>query len=343
MTSTAFVQVAIIQACDLPQLHGNFRLSSRLRSTLFAIIFAISSGCGWTGKPPVMSSLPETVPPVLKTKDDQPEESSSKRKLLLGASPVVKPRQSLDEMFLFQPVKIAQQNPPPAPSRFEDVDFAAADGTKLHGWWLPNSQPHAVVLYLHGNGGNLWYLTNQLRWLNETTQCSVFAVDYRGYGLSEGTPTVAGVLKDVRAARIETAKRAGIAATEVVLMGRSLGGALAIQSASEVPPRALIVESTFTTLEEVGKVHMGALAKLVPNDRLESLSALAECSAPLLHSHGDADRVIPFEQGEQLHQVAAGPKQFIRIPGGDHNDPPTRDYLAALERFLAELPSTSGP
>lgn len=315
----------------------------RLVASVIAV--TILAGCGCAGKPLATSvNIPPSTEAISESPNEPSEDASPKRKLLVGSSsPVIKPRQSLDEMFLFQPVKITQQNTPPVPSRFEDVEFMAEDGTKLHGWWLPHSQPNAVVLYLHGNGGNLWYLTNQLRWLNESTHCSVFAVDYRGYGLSEGTPTVDGVLKDVQAARIETAKRAGIAVTDVVLMGRSLGGALAIQSAKETPPRALIVESTFTTLEEVGKVHMGALAKLVPNDRLDSLSALAECSAPLLHSHGDADRVIPFEQGQQLHQAAKGPKQFIRIPGGDHNDPPTQEYLAALERFLTELPSASGP
>ena len=242
-------------------------------------------------------------------------------------------------MILFQPVKIDPERSPTTPLPFEDVAFTAEDGTKLCGWWLPHSQPKVVVLYLHGNGGNLWYLTDLLRWLNETAGCAVFAVDYRGYGLSEGTPTVDGVLQDVRAARIETATRAGIASTDVVLMGRSLGGALAIQSAKETPPRGLIVESTFTTFQEVGKIHMGALAKLVPDDRLDSLSALTGCSAPLLHSHGDADRVIPFEQGERLHQVATGPKQFIRIPGGDHNDRPRREYLVELQRFLSNLPA----
>lgn len=305
------------------------------------MVVVVGAGCEGTGKPAVMSpSLPERV---VKSDHEPSEESPPKRKPLLRvSSPVIKPRQSLDEMFLFQPVKIDRQHTPPVPLPFEDVEFTAEDGTKLHGWWRSYSQPKAVVLYLHGNGGNLWYLTDTLRWLNETADCAVFAVDYRGYGQSEGTPTVAGVLQDVRAARIQTAKRAGVAVTDVVLMGRSLGGALAIQSAKETPPRAMILESTFTTLEDAGRVHMGSLAKLVPDGRLDSLSAIQDCTAPLLHSHGDTDRVIPFTQGLRLHEAASGPKQFVRIPGGDHNDRPTPEYLETLRCFLADLSPVEG-
>ncbi len=303
--------------------------------------FPVIAGCGWTGRPPVLSPPTVTATSETPEAESEPEKPAAKlrlTKLLSSASPEVKPRQSLDEMFLFQPIKIPPERSQSAPLPFEDVELTARDGTRLRAWWVGHPQPQAVVLYLHGNGGNLWYLLDGLRWLNETAECSVMAVDYRGYGDSTGTPTVVGVLQDVRAARTEAARRGGVEETGIVLMGRSLGGALAIQSAQETPPRGLILESTFTTLEEVGRVHLGSLAKLVPNDRLDSLAALSSYSGPLLHSHGSADRVIPYEHGVRLHAVATGPKQFIRIEGGDHNDPPTRDYLAALREFLHTLP-----
>lgn len=268
--------------------------------------------------------------------NDVEQRSSS---LLTSASPVVKPRQSLDEIFLFQPIKIPEEKQNlGALQPFEEVDLTAEDGTRLRAWWVDHPQRRAVVLYLHGNGGNLWYLRDTLRWLHDAAECSVMAVDYRGYGESEGTPTVAGVLQDVRAARQETARRAGITESEVVLIGRSLGGALAIQAAKEVPPRGLVIESTFTTLEEVGRIHMGALAALVPDGRLDSMSTLAGYSGPLLHSHGDADRVIPYAQGVRLYEVATGPKRFVSIAGGDHNDALPAEYLTALQGFLRDLP-----
>lgn len=301
----------------------------------------VFAGCGWTGRTPVMS--PPSVTEVSNKEDIHPEAETASNKprarsLLTSVSPAVKPRQSLDEMVLFQPVKIPKARTQTAPVPFEDVELTAGDGTRLRAWWVGHPQPSAVVLYLHGNGGNLWYLQDVLRWLNDTAHCAVMAVDYRGFGDSDGTPTVDGVLQDVRAARTEAAKRGGIAESEIVLMGRSLGGALAIQSAKELSPRGLIIESTFTTLEEVGRVHMGSLAALVPDGRLDSLTALADYSGPLLHSHGDADRVIPFTQGLRLFSVAAEPKQFVRIDGGDHNDPPTSEYLATLLEFLRDLP-----
>lgn len=247
-------------------------------------------------------------------------------------------RRSLDEMLLFQPTKLPADRVLLAPLPFTDVIVAAEDGTQVRGWWAEHRAPEAIVLYLHGNAGNLWSVKEFLRWLHERADCSVFAVDYRGYGLSDGVPTVEGVLQDVRAARAELVRRSGAPATETVLIGRSLGGALAIQSTAETPPRGLVLESTFTSLEEVARVHVSKLSLLVPQGRLDSLATLAGYQGPLLHSHGDADRVIPYAQGERLHAVAAGPKQFITIRGGDHNDPPPAEYLHALRAFLRTLP-----
>lgn len=253
-------------------------MSMKAWSRLILMSLTFVPGCGWTGRTAVLS------PPEIDTTDqttagNRETDGAMKKprlaRLLSSSSPAVKPRQSLDEMFLFQPVKIPPDRAETAPLPFEDVELSARDGTRLRAWWGAHPQPRAVVLYLHGNGGNLWYMQDGLRWLNEVAKCSVMAIDYRGYGESEGTPTVAGVLEDVRAAREEAARRGGIEESDIVLMGRSLGGALAIQSAKETPPRGLIIESTFTTLEEVGRVHMGSLAKLVPNGRLDSLAALA--------------------------------------------------------------------
>jgi pimeloyl-ACP methyl ester carboxylesterase len=245
---------------------------------------------------------------------------------------------SLDELLLFLPLKIDPAQRPETPPGVEDLRLMSRDGTNLHAWWRPHPQPIAHVLYLHGNAGNLWTTTNSLKWLHETAECSVLAVDYRGYGLSEGAPHVEGVLQDVRAAREELRRRMGSTGGREVLIGRSLGGALAVDLAAERPPQGLVLECTFSSFRDVARFHAGKLAEIVPPNRLNSMSSLAKYPGPLLQVHGDVDRVVPFEQGERLHTVATGPKQFVRVDNGGHNDVRSPEYLEALRKYLRELP-----
>lgn len=128
--------------------------------------------------------------------------------LLATTSPLVaqdipKTPPSIDEFVLFQPRKSNADNWKPDNLVFEDVYFESADGTKLHGWYCPVENPRAVVLYLHGNGGDLSWRTRRLRDLQQNRKVSVFIFDYRGYGKSEGIPTVPGAIADAEAARTE--------------------------------------------------------------------------------------------------------------------------------------------
>lgn len=141
---------------------------------------------------------------------------------------------SLDEMILFQPDR--KGNWEPDQLTYADVEFESADKTALHGWYCPAEAPRAVVLYCHGNGGNIAGMADYFEFLRSTHRLSVLAFDYRGYGKSKGTPTVEGVLADGRAARAKLAELAGIPSAEVVVWGRSMGGAVAVQLASEEAP-----------------------------------------------------------------------------------------------------------
>ncbi|MGB0954200.1 MAG: alpha/beta hydrolase [Planctomycetota bacterium] len=245
-----------------------------------------------------------------------------------------------DEWFLFHPTQWPQGDWQPQHLQFTDVFFNAEDGTNLHGWYCPVEEPNAVILFAHGNAGHLAHRSWLLQFLTTELQVSVMIFDYRGYGRSDGTATVEGVLQDARAARTHLARQAGIQESEIVLMGRSLGGAVMVQLASEAPPRGLILESTFSSLRDVADALAPNLAWIVPEGKLDSASSIQSYQGPLLQSHGDADQTIPYASGRKLYDAAAGPKEFVIIAGGDHNDGQGGPYYEKLLAFLHGLPSS---
>jgi fermentation-respiration switch protein FrsA (DUF1100 family) len=308
---------------------------NQLATATFALLVCISlAGCSAAPEPEAR----ETSPPA-----DRP--AASARETAVSATPAAAPtgaakpaKPTLDELLLFQPAKFPAGDWQPTGVTFEDVWFTADDGTRLHAWYCPCERPRAVLLYAHGNAGNLSYDAPLLKYLQQKLRVTALVFDYCGYGRSAGTPTADGILRDARAARTLLARRAGVKVTAVVLMGRSLGGAVVVHLAAETPPRGLILESTFSSLQEVASHHYPRLAWLVPAGKLDSRSQLARYKGPLLQSHGDSDQTIPYSQGQKLFEAAPGRKRFVTIPGGDHNDPQSAAYYRELDRFLDSLP-----
>jgi fermentation-respiration switch protein FrsA (DUF1100 family) len=245
---------------------------------------------------------------------------------------------SLEESIVFQPLRYPHGDWFPAPAA-EDVWFESPDGLKLHGWFAEVERPRAVVLYLHGNAGNVSSRRDVLGLFRDRLGASVLLFDFRGYGRSEGTPTEEGVLADARAARRWLAGRTGVRECEVVLVGHSLGGGVATDLAARDGARGLVLENTFTSLPAVAFSHVPVLPfRLLMRSRLDSLAKIPNYRGPLLVKHGDADEVVPYESGKTLFAAANEPKRFVSEPGGRHNAPPTREYLAALDDFLECLP-----
>ena len=244
---------------------------------------------------------------------------------------------SADELFLFHPTKYPAGNWTPDRLTFEPAEFVSGDGTRIHGWFLPVDRPRATLLYAHGNAGHVAGRADWLRYLQEELRVEVLAFDYRGYGRSEGEPTVAGCVDDARAARRWLSERTGVGESEMVLMGESLGGAIVCRLASESPPRALILQSTFASMRDVAAMHAPALAWLVPKSKLDSAAALEGFHGALLQSHGDRDSVVPFESGRRLFERAGGDKRFVVVPGADHNDWMTESYLSELAAFVDRI------
>jgi fermentation-respiration switch protein FrsA (DUF1100 family) len=248
------------------------------------------------------------------------------------------PLAKLENALVFVPRSYPVGNWHPAGVAFEDAWFCATDGTKLHAWFLPQTRPRAVVLFCHGNEGNVATWAGALAILHDRVGVAVLGFDYRGYGRSEGSPSEAGILADARAARAWLAHRERISESQIVVMGRSLGGAVAIDLAAKDGARALVVESTFTSAPDVAHAKLPWLPlRTLMRTQFDSLAKIRNYHGPFLQSYGTDDRLIPFEMGKNLFAAANDPKRFVTIPGHSHNDPQTNAYYVALAEFLSHL------
>jgi len=220
-----------------------------------------------------------------------------------------------------------------------DVSFEAEDGTKLHGWYFAHDEPRFAILYCHGNGEDLSRSAASMAFLRKELQASVFAFDYRGYGKSEGSPHESGLILDGLAAQRWLAKKLQIETEEIVLMGRSLGGGVAVALAEQQGAQALVLQNTFANLSEVaaGKFPWLPVQWMMRN-RFPSAERIAGYSGPLLQTHGTADRVIPYAQGQKLFAAASGqPKQWVKNVNIGHNGPLPTQYYETLVEFLNAL------
>lgn len=240
-----------------------------------------------------------------------------------------------EESLIFFPSPYPNGDWQPAGLGQEEVFFQAADGTRLHGWYVPHDHPRAVVLFCHGNAGNVTHRADSLRALHNGVGVAVFVFDYRGYGRSAGRPSEEGIIADARAARAWLADRTAVPEEEIVVLGESLGGAVAVHLAAEDGAGALVLESTFTSLADMGaELYPWLPVRYLIRTRLDSLSKIAKYRGPVLISHGDCDTIVPFAHGQRLFEAANEPKEFVAVTGCDHNDPRTPEYYRSLAEFL---------
>jgi fermentation-respiration switch protein FrsA (DUF1100 family) len=282
----------------------------------------------------------------------EPEPGSPRRRALvaaLGASALL-PGCTMIENFFFYPDATAYTMPSQFGLRHEDVFFAAPDGSRLHGWWLPAlRQPaRASVLHLHGNAANI---TNHLplaAWL-PPAGFNLLMFDYRGFGRSEGRPTLAGVVEDAQAALALLRARPEVDANRLVVFGQSLGGATALRLLARDAQgvRAAVIDAAFASYRGIARdAAAGPLALLLPvvlpslpPAADDPIGALAHIRLPLLYVHGSADRVVPVSHTDALAAATPGPHAVLRVDGAQHMEPLQRPPVqhAVLERLAGWL------
>jgi len=220
---------------------------------------------------------------------------------------------------------------------YESVGFATNDGLKLHGWWIPAVPQRGVLLFFHGNAGNIGDRLESIE-IFHRLGLTVFIIDYRGYGRSEGRPSEQGTYLDATAASRYLSEERGIDPSRVVIFGRSLGAAVATMLASEHPPKSLILESAFTSVPDMAATLFPLLpVRLLLGMQYDNLKRIVKIGCPLLIVHSRDDEIIPFEHGKRLFEAANDPKQLLEIRHG-HNDGFVLSgplYTEGLSEFIA--------
>ncbi len=249
----------------------------------------------------------------------------------------------LERRFSYSPVREVGYSPSDVGLAYDEVWLESADGVPLHGWFVPGERG-VTFLWLHGNGGNITYHLEHLRDLHANLGVGVLLFDYRGFGLSGGTPAEKGLYRDAAAALDHLKVRAGVDPSRIVYFGQSLGTALAVELATRETPLGLVLEAPFPSGPYMAHRMLPFLPMwfhryLVPN-RFDTAARIRHVKAPLLLVHGELDMTVPHEAGAAVLEAANEPKEMLTVPHASHVDAHAvggSAYYATLRRFVEGL------
>ena len=246
----------------------------------------------------------------------------------------------LERWFVYYPMKGMDADPSRIGLAYQDVYALAEDGVRIHGWFVPRPGARLTFLIFHGNAGNISHRLGWIQILREL-DAHVMIIDYRGYGRSQGRPFEKGLYRDARAAYQWWARERAADHSRLVLIGESLGGAVAIDLAASVPVDGIVVQSTFTTAWDMAKKMMPVgLLQPLTGVRFDSEAKIRKIGCPKFFIHGNQDEIVPFRLGRKLYEAAAPPKEFYEVPGAGHNDLlwiAGPEYAARLGHFVGGI------
>ena len=250
------------------------------------------------------------------------------------------------ERFLYYPHRLKEgalrqyvsNLPPGGEDSYEEIAFRTEDGETLVGWFGAPVEPKAWLLWFHGNAGSIEHRFGDLWQLVRRCGLAVLIVDYRGYGRSTGSPHEKGLYLDARAAWDALIVR-GAEPERIFLLGRSIGGGVAVELATEKPARGLIIESTFTSLSDMaGKVAWWyPPARWIARGRFPTEERIAALTMPIILFHGEDDDLVPLAHGEALAARAGENLTLVPVPGAGHDDVSLtmgRAYFERVSEFV---------
>ena len=270
--------------------------------------------------------------------------------LAVASAIVLRQTEVVDRKVIFFPSREMIHTPSDMGLYYHDVWLTAQDGTKLHGWFVPGTSDYTMI-WFHGNAGNISYRVDNLLLFNRRLGISTLIIDYRGYGRSEGMPSERGMYLDAEAALEYLRSSAyNVQDDKLIFFGRSLGCAIAVEMATRYKPRAVILESPFTSIEAIAKIARPKPLSFLPlhhtvmwllKSRFNSLAKMDDIQSPLLILHGSDDDIIGIDMARELFAAAAEPKRFYEIQGAGHNDTYLtggEGYFDALREFIDSPP-----
>ena len=240
--------------------------------------------------------------------------------------------------MLFYPTAKLEATPGDWGLDYEDVILTSRDNVKLHGWFLPAKHSQHVILFFHGNGGNISHRADSLK-IFHSLGLNVMIIDYRGYGKSDGVMSEQGAYQDAQAAWQYLVTQRGYRPQDIIIFGRSLGGAIATRLATQVDQRALILESTFSSIRDMASQMMPLVSHLIYlRYQFDTEKSIARVNSPVLLMHSKEDETIPYEHAEKIFAAANSPKYFFEL-SGSHNSGFLQNvvgYKQAIYWFLYE-------
>ncbi|MFK7735376.1 MAG: alpha/beta hydrolase [Pirellulaceae bacterium] len=241
----------------------------------------------------------------------------------------------LEASLMYPAPPVARGDWSPDWLQHEEV-FIETSFDTIHGWLCPHPNAKRHILVFHGNGEHVASMAEELDFLREHLEATVFAFDYRGYGKSGGKPFEAGILQDGMAAQAWLAERSNIPKSSIVLWGRSLGGAVAIHCASQTGSETLVLDRTFNSMVDVASHHYPWLpVRTLLSNRYPSDKRIGGFHGGLFQVHGAADEVVPFHLAVKLFDACPSEsKVFVESPTMTHNDPWSDDQFRQVKEFI---------
>lgn len=238
--------------------------------------------------------------------------------------------------MIFFPISEHAQTPNDWGMEYEDVFLNADNKVRLHGWYIPRQGARKVVLFFHGNAGNISHRGESVEVFHRLG-LNVFIIDYRGYGKSTGKPSEKGMYADARTAWHYLNQERAIDEKDIIVFGRSLGGVIASQLATEVHPGKLIIESAFSSSRDMARAIFPFISNVIlMRYCFNTAENMKQIQSPVLVAHSPDDDIIPFSHGEKIFQAANDPKTFLKMRG-DHNNgflASQPEYEQGLKAFI---------
>jgi fermentation-respiration switch protein FrsA (DUF1100 family) len=250
----------------------------------------------------------------------------------------------LQSRFIYFPEREIAETPDQIGLSYESVRFESSDGVELSGWFVPVEKSRGVVLFCHGNAGNISHRLESIQVFHRLG-LDTFIFDYRGYGQSQGRTTERGTYSDAEAAWRYLVEDRRIDPSKISVFGRSLGGTIAAWLAQDHTPQALILESTFTSVPDMAaQLYPYLPVRLMSRFNYSAIDYIRGVDCPILIVHSRDDEMIPFSHGQRLFDAANEPKKFLEIRG-THNEGfivSAQRYQDGLDSFVSEHLGKSG-